>query len=334
MTIHTEHPGSTHHRGDRRRRRPGARRGRQGDRRQAGGAAAGALRDPGQGPRPARGLPRASARPWPRARSPGRSGWTSREPSSPPTCCPPTSPARSSTTSAPRSSSSGAARCSPGCCWPTRSTARRPRPSPRCSRRCRSGRSPSRARPSRCPSRSTCSRPPTRSSTKAPTRSPRPSSTGSCCGSASATRPPTRSTTSSPAASSAPPGGGRARARSPTPAGLLGLQAAVETVRVDESVGRYCVALAAATREHRDVLTGASPRGSLGLVLTARAFAVLRGRDYVIPEDVKAVARAVLSHRVTVRPELWMTADQRPLHRRRRAGRGPDPDDPRAPRSR
>ena len=90
-------------------------------------------------------------------------------------------------------------------------------------------------------------------------------------------------------------------------AGLLGLQAAVETVRVDDSVGRYCVALAAATREHRDALTGASPRGSLGLVLTARAFAALRGRDYIIPEDVKAVARAVLSHRVTVRPELWMT---------------------------
>jgi len=90
-------------------------------------------------------------------------------------------------------------------------------------------------------------------------------------------------------------------------AGLAGLQAAVETVRVDESVGRYCVALATATREHRDALTGASPRGSLGLVLTARALAALRGRDYVIPEDVKAVARPVLAHRVTVRPELWMT---------------------------
>jgi MoxR-like ATPase len=91
------------------------------------------------------------------------------------------------------------------------------------------------------------------------------------------------------------------------PAGLRAVQAAVETVRVDESIGHYCVALAAATRDHRDTLTGASPRGSLGLVLTARAFAALRGRDYVIPEDVKAVARAVLSHRVTVRPELWMT---------------------------
>ncbi|MCW2767135.1 MAG: ATPase associated with various cellular, 3 [Nocardioides sp.] len=91
-------------------------------------------------------------------------------------------------------------------------------------------------------------------------------------------------------------------------AGLLAMQDAVETVRVDESVGRYCVALAAATRAHTDVLTGSSPRGSLGLLLAARGFAVLRGRDYVIPEDVKAVSRPVLAHRITVKPELWMTS--------------------------
>jgi MoxR-like ATPase len=90
-------------------------------------------------------------------------------------------------------------------------------------------------------------------------------------------------------------------------AGVLAMQEAVEGVVVDESVGRYCVALVVATREHPDVLTGSSPRGSLGLVLAARAFALLRGRDYVIPEDVKAVARSVLSHRITVKPELWMT---------------------------
>jgi MoxR-like ATPase len=90
-------------------------------------------------------------------------------------------------------------------------------------------------------------------------------------------------------------------------AGLLAMQEAVETVTVDESVGRYCVDLAAATRSHPDVLTGASPRGSLGLVLAARSFAVLRGRDYVVPEDVKAVARSVLAHRITVKPDLWMT---------------------------
>ena len=85
-------------------------------------------------------------------------------------------------------SSSAAGRCSPACCWPTRSTGPRPRRSRRCSRRCRSARSPWRARPSRCRARSTCSPRPTRSSTRAPTRCPRPSSTGSCCGSASATR--------------------------------------------------------------------------------------------------------------------------------------------------
>jgi len=90
-------------------------------------------------------------------------------------------------------------------------------------------------------------------------------------------------------------------------AGLLAMQEAVEGVVVDESVGRYCVALVVATREHPDVLTGSSPRGSLGLVLAARAFALLRGRDYVVPEDVKVVARSVLAHRITVKPELWMT---------------------------
>jgi MoxR-like ATPase len=90
-------------------------------------------------------------------------------------------------------------------------------------------------------------------------------------------------------------------------AGLLAMQEAVETVTLDDSVARYCVELATSTRDHKDVLTGSSPRGSLGLALAARAFAVVRGRDYVIPEDVKAVARAVLSHRITVKPELWMT---------------------------
>ena len=90
-------------------------------------------------------------------------------------------------------------------------------------------------------------------------------------------------------------------------AGLAAVQAAVERVVVDESVARYCVELVRATRSHADVLTGASPRGSLGLVLTARAWAAIRGRDFVVPEDVKVVARAVLAHRITVRPELWMT---------------------------
>ena len=85
------------------------------------------------------------------------------------------------------------------------------------------------------------------------------------------------------------------------------MQAAVERVDVDPSVGQYCVALATATRSHPQVLVGASPRGSLGLMLAARAQAVLAGRDFVVPEDVKAVAQAVLAHRITLRPELWMS---------------------------
>jgi MoxR-like ATPase len=88
---------------------------------------------------------------------------------------------------------------------------------------------------------------------------------------------------------------------------LLEMQAAVERTVVDESIGRYCVALTAATRSHSDVLMGASPRGALGLLLCARAHAVIGGRDYVTPEDVKAVALPVLAHRVTVKPELWMS---------------------------
>ncbi|QNN51767.1 AAA family ATPase [Nocardioides mesophilus] len=89
-------------------------------------------------------------------------------------------------------------------------------------------------------------------------------------------------------------------------AGLLGMQAAVETVTVEESVGRYCVALTSATRAHHQVLMGSSPRGALALMLMARAYAVISGRDYVVPEDVKSVAPAVLGHRVTIKPELWM----------------------------
>jgi MoxR-like ATPase len=89
-------------------------------------------------------------------------------------------------------------------------------------------------------------------------------------------------------------------------AGLAAMRRAVETVEVDESVSRYCVALAGATRARPEVSVGASPRGALALVLTARALAVLRGRDFVVPEDVKDVGVAALAHRLTLRPETWM----------------------------
>jgi MoxR-like ATPase len=88
--------------------------------------------------------------------------------------------------------------------------------------------------------------------------------------------------------------------------GLARAQRAVEAVEVDETVRRYCVELTRATRRVPHVLVGASPRGSLALVLTARAHAVIVGRDYVVPEDVKAVAVEALAHRITLRPEMWM----------------------------
>ena len=87
---------------------------------------------------------------------------------------------------------------------------------------------------------------------------------------------------------------------------LLAMQAAMEDVVVENSVGGYIVALTAATRAHPNVLVGASPRGSLALMLMARAVAAMAGRDFVVPEDVQRVAVAALAHRVTLRPEMWL----------------------------
>lgn len=89
--------------------------------------------------------------------------------------------------------------------------------------------------------------------------------------------------------------------------GLIEMQESIEATTVDDSVSSYCVALAAASRTHPHVLMGASPRGSLALLLCSRAYAVVHDRDYVTPEDVKAVAIPVLAHRITVKPELWMS---------------------------
>ena len=84
------------------------------------------------------------------------------------------------------------------------------------------------------------------------------------------------------------------------------MQRAVEDVYVSESVGLYMVDLVAATRENPRVQVGASPRGSLALYKLARCRAALAGRDYVIPDDVKAIAPPALAHRLTLRPELWV----------------------------
>ncbi len=89
------------------------------------------------------------------------------------------------------------------------------------------------------------------------------------------------------------------------PATLLAMQAGVEAVEVDPDVVLYCVDLAAATRAHDAVEVGASPRGSQALLLVARALAVLSGRRFVAPEDVKAVAVPALAHRITLTPATW-----------------------------
>jgi MoxR-like ATPase len=88
--------------------------------------------------------------------------------------------------------------------------------------------------------------------------------------------------------------------------GLRSLQGAVEAVHVGAAVGRYMVALATATRESSEVEVGASPRGSLALLRLARARAAFEGRDFVVPDDVKAVAVPALAHRLVLRPELWV----------------------------
>jgi MoxR-like ATPase len=87
---------------------------------------------------------------------------------------------------------------------------------------------------------------------------------------------------------------------------LIAMQDSVEEVHVSESLGYYIVDLVSATREHPDVQVGASPRGALALMKTSRGRALLHGRDFVTPEDVKAVAVPALAHRLTLRPEMWV----------------------------
>ncbi len=87
---------------------------------------------------------------------------------------------------------------------------------------------------------------------------------------------------------------------------LLALQAAIENVHVGGAVGGYIVDLVAATRTSVSTTVGASPRGSLAVLKLARGKAALAGRDFVTPDDVKAVAVPALAHRLMLRPELWV----------------------------
>ncbi|HEV8459103.1 MAG TPA: MoxR family ATPase [Gaiellaceae bacterium] len=87
---------------------------------------------------------------------------------------------------------------------------------------------------------------------------------------------------------------------------LLDMQRACEDVYVSESVGLYMIDIVTATRNAQSIQVGASPRGSLALLKLSRCHAALDGRDYVTPDDVKAVAVPALAHRLTLRPELWV----------------------------
>lgn len=97
---------------------------------------------------------------------------------------------------------------------------------------------------------------------------------------------------------------------------LSRLREAVEGVHVDADIEGYIAALIHATRSDRRVSVGASPRGSLAFLKLARANAALDGREYVIPDDVKRYAVPVLSHRLILQPEYWMsqTANNDVIH--------------------
>ena len=96
-----------------------------------------------------------------------------------------------------------------------------------------------------------------------------------------------------------------------TPEGLADAVAAVRLVHCEPAVADYVIDVAAATREHPDVIRGASPRASLGLVHAAQAHAAMAGRHYVLPDDVKAVAGPALGHRLVLAsgPDMRAGAD-------------------------
>jgi MoxR-like ATPase len=87
---------------------------------------------------------------------------------------------------------------------------------------------------------------------------------------------------------------------------LLAMIRSLEDVEVDEDLLHYVVRIVGATRDHAHTVVGASPRGGLAILALARGRAVLEGRSFVTPDDVKRVAVAALGHRLVLRPELWV----------------------------
>jgi MoxR-like ATPase len=88
---------------------------------------------------------------------------------------------------------------------------------------------------------------------------------------------------------------------------ILKMRQEVEAVHVDESLEEYIAALIQETRHDRHVAVGSSPRGSLAFLKMARAHAILEGRDYILPDDIKRFSIPVLSHRLILQPEYWLT---------------------------
>jgi MoxR-like ATPase len=86
---------------------------------------------------------------------------------------------------------------------------------------------------------------------------------------------------------------------------VLAMRTSLEQVEIAPDVLDYVVAVVRATRSHRQIQVGASPRGALALAQLGRGQAVLQGRDFVVPDDIKKVAVPALAHRIMLRPELW-----------------------------
>lgn len=87
--------------------------------------------------------------------------------------------------------------------------------------------------------------------------------------------------------------------------GLLAAREAIEDVHIDSDIERYIVNLTSATRKHRQIVVGASPRATLALLKLTRAWAAMNNREYVLPDDVKLFARPAMIHRLILEPDLW-----------------------------
>ena len=97
------------------------------------------------------------------------------------------------------------------------------------------------------------------------------------------------------------------------PEQLVSMQQAVKTVHASDAASEYILDIVAATRAHRDLYLGASPRGAIALYRAAQAYAVIRGHEFVLPDHIKELTPLVLAHRILVRPEArisGVTAEQ------------------------